>query len=316
MTRLSIALCTCNGARFLPKLLDSLAAQTRQPDELVVCDDQSTDATPQIIEQVTGRVPFAVRWQRNDQRLGSTKNFERAIGLCQGDLIALCDQDDVWLPDKLAHLETALAATPRAGAVFSDAEIVDENLRPLGRRLWEAGNFRPADQQQMRAGHGFAVLLKRQVAVGMTMAFRADFRRHLLPIPREWVHDGWITLIIAAQADLAFLPEPLVQYRQHPRQQLGAGMTGGWPQRSPNYFRTEAEKFQMLHERLAGLDPASLRPEVLVQVQATVTHMRARAALPDSKFGRLPVVLGELCSGRYHRYSNAWKSAGRDLGFH
>src|SRR5216683_3439034 len=114
-------MCTYNGARFLLHQLESIAAQTRLPNELVVCDDRSADESLEIVRSFAKRAPFPVRLEINEKNLGSTKNFEKAIGLCQGEIIALADQDDVWKPRKLAVLEKTLEEHPEAGYVFSDA---------------------------------------------------------------------------------------------------------------------------------------------------------------------------------------------------
>ena len=86
--RISVAMCTYNGAEFLPAQLESIFAQTRTADEIVVCDDGSTDETRSLI-------PQNVILHENEKKLGTAKNFERAIGLCTGDVIVLSDQDDV-----------------------------------------------------------------------------------------------------------------------------------------------------------------------------------------------------------------------------
>src|SRR5688572_14133745 len=99
--KFSVAMCTYNGARYLKEQLDSFTVQTRLPDELIVCDDGSSDETCQIVSTFAASAPFTVRLEVNQQTLGSTQNFAKAIQLCRGDLIALCDQDDVWLPGKL-----------------------------------------------------------------------------------------------------------------------------------------------------------------------------------------------------------------------
>ena len=101
LLNISVALCTCNGARFLSEQLVSLAEQTLRPIELVVCDDASDDGTWQLLEEFQRSAPFPVRLYRNVRRLGIAQNFEQAMLLCEGDVIALCDQDDVWLPEKL-----------------------------------------------------------------------------------------------------------------------------------------------------------------------------------------------------------------------
>src|SRR5690349_20095217 len=128
---ISVAMCTYNGARFLPEQLESIAAQTRLPGELVVCDDRSTDESAEIVRDFARRSPFSVRLEINQENLGSTKNFEKAIGLCQGEIIALADQDDVWHGQKLSCLAGVLENDDRIGAVFSDAELIEENSRPL-----------------------------------------------------------------------------------------------------------------------------------------------------------------------------------------
>ena len=89
MQRISVAMCTYNGGRYLQEQLESIALQSRLPMELVVCDDQSTDDTISILKRFQSEAPFTVKVVRNSQRLGSTQNFDQAIGLARGDLIAL-----------------------------------------------------------------------------------------------------------------------------------------------------------------------------------------------------------------------------------
>ena len=126
--RLSIAMCTYNGGSSLREQLTSVLTQGRLPDELVICDDGSTDCTVEIVREFQAAAPFEVQLIVNDKKLGSTKNFEKCIQLCKGDIIVLSDQDDSWQPDRLRLSEEVFLARPDAGAVFSDALIVDDNL--------------------------------------------------------------------------------------------------------------------------------------------------------------------------------------------
>ena len=96
----SIALATYNGERYLQEQLNSFLHQTRLPDEIIACDDCSTDRTMDILESFAISALFAVYIYRNAINLGYTKNFERAISLCSGDVIFLSDQDDVWFPKR------------------------------------------------------------------------------------------------------------------------------------------------------------------------------------------------------------------------
>src|SRR3990170_1386197 len=116
---ISVAMCTYNGATHLAEQLESIAAQDCVPDELVVCDDGSTDATSSMVEQFAARAPFSVRLEVNRQNLGCTQNFAKAVGLCRGQLILLADQDDLWMPQKVRRLAEVLSGHPASAFAFS-----------------------------------------------------------------------------------------------------------------------------------------------------------------------------------------------------
>ena len=331
---LSVAMCTYNGARFLPEQLRSIATQTRTPDELVVCDDCSSDETAHVVESFAAAAPFPVRLVRNEARLGSTRNFERAVALCRGRLIALADQDDSWHPEKLAKLEAALEASG-AGLAFCEGEATDEDLRPLGTGVWGAVRFGPEEREKFWRGAAFEVLLDHNVVTGAAALFRAEFRDLILPIPLDlmhdgWrvIHDGWMALLISAVADIAAVPERLYSYRQHPGQQLGLrGSLEGGAGPAPggaaalreaaqrrNDFDDELHYLSAVYERLSAAAPHTPRAgRVLEGLRARLAHMGARAGMPAPRLGRVPRVLGELLSLRYHRFSNGFASAAKDL---
>ena len=194
---ISVAMCTYNGSRYIMEQLDSIAQQTLLPCELVVCDDGSTDSTLELLEAFSNQVSFPVRLHVNDVNLGSTKNFEKAMGFCTGDIIALADQDDVWIPSKLERIGEVFSAQPEVGVVFTDAVLVDSELRPMNLQLWKSVRFTRVQQWRLRNGGASAVLLKHNVVTGATMAFRASHRRKVLPIPQVWSHDAWIALLVS-----------------------------------------------------------------------------------------------------------------------
>ena len=119
--RVSVALCSYNGGRFLHEQLSSLDGQTRLPDEIVISDDGSEDNTVAIIHDFIARTSVPVVFRRNKVRLGHCQNFAATIACCTGDLIALCDQDDVWYPEKLARMELLFAIDPELLMLFSNA---------------------------------------------------------------------------------------------------------------------------------------------------------------------------------------------------
>jgi glycosyltransferase involved in cell wall biosynthesis len=306
-----VALCTFDGARFLAAQLESLAAQARLPDELVVCDDRSGDGTVAILEAFAGRAPFPVRIEVNQATLGSTGNFERAIGLCTGDLVSTCDQDDVWMPGKIARTLAAFDEDPRRGLVFTDAELVDENLSPLGRRLWDSAGFAPGLRRLVRGDRAFEALLRQWIVTGATMTFRAALRPLVLPIPRTWVHDAWIALLVAAVAPIGLVEEPLVCYRRHGAQQIGTAPTSPREvfrrarRTGPAEFGLELERFLRLRDRLREGSSRLRSSAMLEQVDGKVAHqvLRLEISRRASRPGRIAAALGELLRGGYSRYS-------------
>ena len=322
--KFSVAMCTYNGARFVTEQLASIAAQTRLPDELVVSDDRSTDTTVDCVREFARRAPFPVRLFENEKNLGSTKNFERAIRLCEGDFIALADQDDVWLPEKLRRLEDALTDENTALA-FTDGEVVDECLRPLDQSVWQTIRFGPEEQGLFREGNGFTVLLDHNVVTGAAMAFKAKFKELILPFPNDLIHDGipvlhdwWAALVVAAVADLSFCSESLFKYRQHSSQQMGVvresedAAVGASVWRR-NTFSTEIDYVRAIRERLSSIAELQVRANVLADLEARLTHLETRAAMPEHRLRRIAPVLRELVARRYHLYSNGLASAAKDF---
>lgn len=314
--RVSVALGTYNGERFLPDQLASIREQARLPDELVVCDDGSADGTVDLVRSFCDRMPFRTRIEVNATNRGSTANFARAIELCSGDVIALADQDDVWLPNKLAALEAAFLRDPKLGFAFSDARVVDESLKPLGYTLWRAIQFSRTEQEHFREGAAFELLLRRYRVTGATMAFRAAHRDLILPIPPGWVHDAWIALLVSSVAPCGVIAEPLVQYRKHADQQHGdkrRGLFGEFQAaqgKSRDDFEAVASRYKEALERLTAA--AGVRPDRLAILGCKVEHCRRRAAMRAGGW-RLPAILGELRRGNYSRFSRGWKSAAQDL---
>lgn len=317
INRISIALATYNGARFLPEFLDSILCQRQLPAELIVCDDASEDETVAILESFSQKAsPIAVKIYRNPTRLGVTQNFSRAISLCTSDFIALADQDDVWQADKLSQVSQALTDTGSA-AVFSDADVVTENLIPLGYSMWQCICFNKHEQKLMVNGRPLEVLLKHKVVTGATLGFQKSLCNAILPIPPEWQHDAWIALVAAAVGGLYPINKPLISYRQH-----GGNVTGGLRKsfreemraaknlNRHQWYREEIEQLHLLQERLQTKLGRDTVPERLLE---KIAHLEIRASLPEPRFKRLSKVIHEVVSGRYVAYSRNWGSIAVDL---
>jgi hypothetical protein len=312
-------MCTYNGSRFLREQLQSIRSQTRLPDELVICDDGSSDDTARFLTAFGSESSFSVRVFSNQERLGPAKNFEKASRLCTGDIIILADQDDVWKPQKVARLLEAFEQHPEAMYAFSDAEMVDQGGASLGETLWEAISFRQRLDEFSGPGQ-LKLLLKKNLITGAAMAFRASFRDIVLPIPSGWMHDYWIALLGSALAYGVPISEPLFQYRRHATQVVGwrkqtflqvcktslaVGQEDWWQ---------KVEDFRKLQERVTS-DPFTHCPqECLRLLQQKEIHLLTRARTRSSTgIPRIAKVLAEAVTGRYQRYSDSWYSIVRDL---
>lgn len=207
----SIALCTYNGEKYIRQQLESIVAQTLQPDEIVICDDCSKDRTVQVVQDTLK--DWAGRWQLvcNEKNLGFKKNFEKAISLCHGDIIYLSDQDDVWDLRKIEIMDEVFRAHPEAVAVWHDAELVDASLCPLYPSFWK-DSLRFDDQKFLQGD--YSRVMEGNVMQGSACAFRQEVFEEATPFPTEAIHDEWLLLISLLQGKVIPVPEVLMKYRQ------------------------------------------------------------------------------------------------------
>ena len=219
MNSTSVALCVYNGERFLSQQLESLAAQTVLPDELVICDDASSDGSMRIVEDFAKNAPFVVRIFKNPKNLGYIKNFEKAIGLCSMDIIFLCDQDDYWESEKLNKVLDVFDTEEEVGIVLHGFRKIDLNGAPYIEAEEKYGvNQLSANQldEVFRSNSIEVFLLPYSRAwCGCMMAFRRKFNNLIIPIYPGKGHDDWILKIIAPLSEVRFLPELLLRYRIH-----------------------------------------------------------------------------------------------------
>ena len=209
----SIALCTCNGADFLPQQLDSLLAQDHVPFELIAFDDASTDATWDVLQSYGPRFAHA-QLHRNPRNLGPRANFEQAFRACRGEWIAPCDQDDVWQPHKLSRL--LQSANDRTMLIYGDSLLVDEQGQTV------AQHPRMSDRYAMVAGDDPRMFALANCVSGHATLIRASVMDRALPIPHGAYYDWWIAFVAANLGRVEYVPEALVRFRQHERNLSGA----------------------------------------------------------------------------------------------
>jgi len=217
---ISIALATYQGELFLQQQLDSIFCQTLLPYELVIGDDGSTDDTIGIIERFAVKAPFPVHLKRNPHRLGYRENFMQTTQRCTGDLIAFCDQDDVWHPQKLAHCAVPFI-DPEVMLVCHDANVVNASGQRIEKSIVVRRNgawnpsYRPLHSQY-----------------ALTMVFRRSLTDHydlwLKTIDENTsdrtqhsAHDPWFYFLAINLGKVINVDEPLVDYIQHESNTVG-----------------------------------------------------------------------------------------------
>ena len=333
--RISVVLTTYNGSRCLWEQLESVAAQTRPPDELVARDDGSDDETPAILREFAAQASFPVKLELGTFRLGSTPSFERAIGLCTGDIVALCDQDDLWRHDKLAAIHRVFSDRPEVGLVFSNAALIDEHGRSLGHTVWDIFNFDARGRWMVRR-RSPPVTLMRFSAPGCAIAYRAEHHHAVLPFPEAlrshdppMHHDRWILTMVGAVSETRPLHDPLVSYRLHADQQVGLGPffvvgSGFSPWWSAQRMRMRwgdvvretghvLAALPILRRCLVEQRDVSSVAQAVVRLDEFVDHLDFRRRLPASRLRRVSGVSRAWIRGDYHAYSNGMWSVGADL---
>lgn len=290
---ISVALATYQGERHLRDQLRSLATQTLLPHECVICDDGSTDATLGIAREFAAAAPFPVHVHENPQRLGYADNFLRAASLCTGDAISFCDQDDVWLPGKLARVAAELWRTGAVLVVHAGA-AVDAELVPVGITM------PPIERDEVAAplrvdpwfpADGFAITVARSI---LELADPAERPRSRWPaIADACNHDEWAWYVGTACGTTSLVAEPLVLHRLH-----GSNTSGG---RSGS----ETRAAELRRSRAAGAGEAGARYRFLAERAAEWSAYFEREALRGP--GGEPSARLERAARHYAAIAERWR---------
>jgi glycosyltransferase involved in cell wall biosynthesis len=223
---LSIALCTYNGARYLPTQLESLLLQTRPADEIIISDDCSTDETWVLLEAFKANYPGAVRLLKNDTNLGYGENFKQAILQCSGQYIFPCDQDDSWYPHKIETFLKSWEKQPTAMGWFCNADITNPGESQTSLSIWDVvyGSVNlPAETTPQQ--YFPMLVMNHSFILGATMAITREAAHKAFAHP--WVngfhfHDYHLALHLSLFNRLQPLPRCLQLWKQHGEQQTGA----------------------------------------------------------------------------------------------
>lgn len=204
MTKVSVAMATYNGEKYIYEQLESILSQLNNNDEVIISDDGSNDNTLQIIKNINDNRIKLINGPKN----GVKKNFENAIYNCTGDIIFLCDQDDIWLSNKVSTIKEIFNNNPSINLIVHDAEVIDNNKKVIEKSFFD---FR-------KVKNGLINNLIKNSFIGCCMIFRASEKKYILPIPNDMpMHDQWIGMKILSKKrnSVIFHKEILLKYRRH-----------------------------------------------------------------------------------------------------
>jgi len=317
----AVAMATFNGGRFLEAQLRSILDQTRLPEEIVISDDGSADDTVAIAQSFRAEakrkgIRFSVVIHKGHS--GVSANFSHAVSKTRSDLVALSDQDDLWLPNKLEILSSLLESDPSVMMVHSDAELVDESGKPLGMTVLESLRITGGERHNLVTGHGIKALVRRNLVTGSTSMIRRDLLARAGVVPSGWLHDEWWALVAAMTDGLVLNPHTLGLYRQHDDNQVGATRSG-WQRLMERFAEPQAEfheRHRERHERLQAYVESPLwsgTEEAGSLIAGRLRHYQWQSTLSGSRVARIPAVLGRFLAGEYSRYRRGAFDALRDL---
>jgi len=307
--KISIALCTYNGAKYLTEQLESLKNQTVKADEIIVCDDCSKDNTIEILKKY--KDVLNIKIFINEVNLGVTKNFEKAISLCSGDIIFLCDQDDIWEKNKIEKMSSSFVDST-VGIVLCNGTVIDEKNKQIKNyTLWNSFGIDKINKENFN----FEILINKLIFTGVATAFRADLKEYFLPISKNSFHDEWIGFICAYKSKLCFLKEKLVNYRIHKNQKIGIIYIKSLYEK---YKFVKKYKISDIEKELAKVNDFIEKFQQLNAEKTFINKLKNKQRLfylraTRSKF-RLFILLWQLMIGNYHLYTNGkFKTFIRDV---
>ena len=323
MTRLSIAMATFNGARYLDTQLRSFVEQSRLPDQLVVCDDCSTDETVAILREFARSAPFEVTIVQNSENLGHLANFSKAVALADGDIILMSDQDDRWDADKLVIVEQMFARHPETVLAVNDVRMTDAELNPTGRTLL----------RQVRAS-GLIGRENRGYVIGCGTSFRSSLKQLVIPFPLTYGHDQWVNEIASTVGGKRVIERALQDYRRHGgnvsatamdgarradpltilRLSSGKDLTADWQRHLDALGEIERRLILIGRDGYASLGVRRSWEESVAQIRAARAALTRRMRILGRGWaGRKLTAIGMMLRGDYRYLFGGWLSFAKDL---
>lgn len=319
MSKVSIALCTYNGERFLQEQLDSIAAQIRLPDEVVVGDDGSTDSTLAILERWKAEMPFQVKILRNPENLGYSRNFENVVKHTSGDILFFCDQDDVWWPHKIKKVLEIFEQNPDTGVVFHNHQVIDADGNDLG-----------LDELKIRWISNITLSLRffcpvdkeHPIVSGCCCAVRTKLLHQMIPF--FTAHDLTVYALGRALSHVVTLPEALMNFRYHSKN-ISLFHTVHEQKKYNQQFLHDSYKLdvprfwgyyqdiQYFQQRVQAAPDSPTRRKMRRFLRFTISHLTNRSRVQRNAVLFFPIWIFEALCFRYFRRPQPFRAMFYDL---
>lgn len=322
--KISVALCTYNGEKYVEEQINSILKQTILPDEIIVGDDCSTDRTVEIVNNLLASSNISYTILPIEKNLGVVKNFERTITSTTGEIIFTSDQDDVWVETKIEKIIEKFEEDETTILIFSDAVLVDKNLKNLDMNLWESLDL---NISVLKKNEDFLkYLIVKNGITGATLAFKRDLLDKTVPFSKKFIHDYWLGIVAASYGmKIKSISEPLVKYRQHDTNVVGAEKKSFlkkthlfWSSLNDKEILLDYynQKERMFADLIHLLDSnRSLVPEKNYREirEAYEFWMRQNNLSNLSKKNRITLIFNNIKNNNYKRYFTGNKAMLRDV---
>ncbi len=312
----SVAICTYNGEKYIKEQLDSIIYQTRIPDEIILCDDKSTDNTILIASEILKKSGIKHQIYINENNIGVIENFKNAINYCKGDIIFTCDQDDVWDINKIDFISKEFEKNDKCVLVFTDAELVNKDLNPIGMKLWDSLSFKG---DEFSNNNYYDILFNRCVVTGATMAVKKNLINKISCFSKYWLHDGWIAINAPLYGEVVALKKELIKYRQHENNVVGASKKTflarckSWIDNMNTLSEVRKTRYDRYYDfyihNIDKLDKSSNE-----NVSRCIEFWKEMCNIDDYGYlTSLKIIAKNLMNGNYKRYYTGFRGALRDV---
>lgn len=317
---ISVAICTYNGELFIEEQLESILKQTIPVDEIVIGDDGSVDDTVARVDKLLCSSNISYRIIPNEKNLGYRKNFENVISHTKGNIIFLCDQDDVWIENKVEIMLQHFVKNSKCLLVFSDGYLVDQHLNELKLSLWDSVYY---NKKKGAFSSWWDLFLNGYYVTGAAMAIRRELFEKAYPFSDIWQHDGWLAIFASVFGEIEEERTKLIKYRQHSKNQIGAQTSHSLKEQikiQKEILRKGAEAQKKGHDltyrryvEVLERCGSSLDKEKKLQLNRAILYRKKMKILSKKKKIRsIRIILNCWLNGDYKRYCK--KELGTMLG--